>query len=191
MDHETLPVLRELLKPEYPQHLYALIDAAAHTHIHAHIEAWQPPAIALEAKGFGLPPEAAPWLVHLKAGNTFSDWFLQEGLLAGWGIVLHSEHKLLVLADQLNPWLAARHSETGQALLVRFYDPQITYAYLSLLNAGDQASLLNGISRLWRAIGGDGLLEQLDMGQDNIQRQRIDLNEALAIESTGESDATV
>lgn len=74
---------------------------------------------------------------------------------------------------------------------MRFYDPQITYAYLSLLNAGDQASLLNGISRLWRAIGEDGLLEQLDMGQDSIQRQRIDLNEALATESTGESDATV
>ena len=188
---QTLPTLKKLLKPEEPQYLYALVDAAAHTHIHAHIEAWQPPAIALDAKGFDLPPEAAPWLVHLKYDDTFSDWFLQEGLLAGWGIVLHSGHKLLVLADQLTPWLAAQHSETGQALLVRFYDPHITYAYLSLLNAGDQASLLNGISRLWRAIGADGLLEQLDIGQDSIERQRIDLNEALTTGSAGESGATV
>lgn len=101
----VLEKLWHILQPQDSQRLYALIDAAAHTHIHAHIEAWQPPAIALHPPGFDLPDEAAPWLVHLKPGNTFSDWFLQEGLLTGWGIVLHSEHKLLVLADQLNPWL--------------------------------------------------------------------------------------
>lgn len=187
----ALSKLWQTLQPQDPQYLYALIDAAAHTHIHAHIEAWQPPAIALKVEGFDLPPEAAPWLVHLKADNTFSDWFLQEGLLTGWGIVLHSEHKLLMLADQINPWLAAQHSETGQALLVRFYDPHITYAYLSLLETDNRTQLLNGISHLWRSIGEDNQLEQLTVEQDHIQRQHIDLNGISIIESAEDRDATI
>ena len=170
-----LPSLWHTLQPQGSQRLYALIDAAAHTHIHAHIEAWQPPSIALHPPGFDLPDEAAPWLVHLKPGNTFSEWYLQEGFLLGWGIVLHSTHKMLILAEQLIPWLVAQQTDTQQRLLIRFYDPVIIQAYLSLLSSVERAQILNGISGIWRPVNVAGIVEHLIPTETGLMRQTTDL----------------
>ena len=176
MKEAMLKKLWQTLAVKEPDQLYAVIDAAAHTHIHAHIDAWQPPALALQPEDYPLPEETCPWLVHLQTGNTFSDWYLQEGFFAGWGIVLHSTEKLLALVDQLTPWLLARHTEKQQVLLMRFYDPRVVYGYLSMLKPEDRQQWFTGISALWRPNGDENRLEQLLLNESGLRRQAFEIN---------------
>ncbi len=178
---EKIPLenLWQALMPDASEQLYAIVDTAAHTHIHSHIVAWQPPAIALQPEGHTLPEEAGPWLVALNKTNNFSDWFFQEGLFDNWGILLHSATPLLALADQLSPWLLAHHIDKQQHLLMRYYDPTRIYAYLSQLSAAEREQWFANISAILRHTNVDQNIERLSFQSGELIRKAvaIDLSE--------------
>ncbi len=175
MEETLLTRLWQSVAAPSGEQLYAIVDTAAHTHIHSHIQAWEPPAVALQPAEYNLPDDACPWLVTLKKGNTFSDWYLQEGFFTGWGVLLHSADPLLALAEELTPWLLAQNTDKQQLLLMRYYDPTLIYAYLSQLTPDERQQWFGNIRQVLRPTGVEYDIEGLSLDDSKLTRQEITL----------------
>ena len=78
----------------------------------------------------------APYLVHLKKNDSFTEWLLTQGWGNSWGIFLQAppQFKLNELQRHFRKFLTVYNDE-GKPLYFRFYDPRVFRVYLPTCNA--------------------------------------------------------
>lgn len=80
--------------------------------------------------------EVAPYLVHLRKDDPFTEWVLNSGWGKSWGIFVQSEASLNDLQRHFRSFLTV-YDEEGKPLYFRFYDPRVLRVYLPTCNAGE------------------------------------------------------
>lgn len=72
--------------------------------------------------------EAAPYVVALEPGGSFTPWLLQNGWGEHYGIFVLSKEPLGVVRLHLRRSLRV-YRESGEAVLFRYYDPRVFRAF--------------------------------------------------------------
>ena len=73
----------------------------------------------------------APYLVHLKRDDSFTDWLMNHGWGKSWGIFLQSFATLDELQRHFRKFLMV-YDEEGKPLYFRFYDPRVLSVFLPI-----------------------------------------------------------
>lgn len=129
-----MDALLATLFPEDGENTYAVIDGASCEELLDKIGEFSPEYFCLYA-GEIEPDvaEVAPYLVALKAGHPFTEWFLANGLGRHWGIFARSPADLRTLRRHFRGFLMVRDPE-GKQLYFRYYDPRVLRVYLPTCN---------------------------------------------------------
>lgn len=101
---------------------------------------------------------AAPYLVELAAGYSFTRPLLDMGWGNSWGVFLRIKDARN-LRHHLRGFLRVQ-DEAGRTLVFRYYDPRVLRVYLPTCQKGELATVFGPISSfLVESEGGEGLIE--------------------------------
>lgn len=84
----------------------------------------------------------APYLVHLKKDDPFTDWLINQGWGKSWGIFFQSLENIDNLQRHFRKFLMV-YDEDGKPLYFRFYDPRVFRVYLPTCNK-DELEIIYG-----------------------------------------------
>lgn len=90
----------------------------------------------------------APYLVHLKKNDSFTEWLLAQGWGNSWGIFLQAPapFKLNELQRHFRKFLMV-YDEDGKPLYFRFYDPRVLRVYLPTCNETELETIFGPVNR--------------------------------------------
>jgi hypothetical protein len=139
--------------------VWAILDAARDERIYPELRLSRLEFIALYA---GKLPEslrrAAPYLVELAPGYSFTKPLLEMGWGRSWGVFLRIEDARN-LRHHLRGFLRVQ-DESGRRLVFRFYDPRVLRVYLPTCLPQELATVFGPISRfLVEDDNGEALVE--------------------------------
>ncbi|MCK5230889.1 MAG: DUF4123 domain-containing protein [Desulfobulbaceae bacterium] len=146
------------LPPEdrLPVNTYAVLDTARDKVIYPKIINADVQSICLYhgAKAVEMAT-VAPYLVHLKKNDSFTEWLLTQGWGNSWGIFLQAPvpFKLNELQRHFRKFLMV-YDEDGKPLYFRFYDPRVFRVYLPTCNK-DELEIIYGPILRYHVEGGD------------------------------------
>ncbi|MCJ7602705.1 MAG: DUF4123 domain-containing protein [Desulfobulbaceae bacterium] len=86
----------------------------------------------------------APYLVHLKKDDPFTDWLISQGWGKSWGIFCQSSENLDTLQRHFRKFLMV-YDEDGKPLYFRFYDPRVFRVYLPTCNENELAIIFGPV----------------------------------------------
>lgn len=88
----------------------------------------------------------APYLMHLKRDDSFTDWLMNHGWGKSWGIFLQSYATLNELQRHFRKFLMV-YDEEGTPLYFRFYDPRVLRVYLPTCNETELETIFGPVNR--------------------------------------------
>lgn len=88
--------------------------------------------------------EVAPYLVSLKAEDTFTEWIINTGWGNSWGIFLESLADPDQLKRHFRRFLMV-YDEESEPLYFRFYDPRVFRVYLPTCNAKELETIFGPV----------------------------------------------
>lgn len=140
-------------------HLFNPVEGQAAPDIYAILDAARDEAIYKKIQEAGLKDgclyhgtkavelaEVAPYLMHLKLDDTFTEWLINKGWGSSWGIFLESSASTDQLKRHFRKFLTV-YDEDGNPLYFRFYDPRVLRVYLPTCNANELQTIFGPISR--------------------------------------------
>ena len=132
-----------------PVSTYAILDTARDKVIYPKIVNADVQSICLYhgAKAVELAT-VAPYLVHLKKKDSFTEWLLTQGWGKSWGIFLQAPapFKLNELQRHFRKFLMV-YDEEGKPLYFRFYDPRVFRIYLPTCNETELETIFGPVNR--------------------------------------------
>lgn len=90
----------------------------------------------------------APYLVHLKKENPFTDWLINQGWGKSWGIFFQSSEDIDKLQRHFRKFLMV-YNEDGKPLYFRFYDPRVFRVYLPTCNARELEIIYGPVKKFY------------------------------------------
>jgi hypothetical protein len=78
--------------------------------------------------------EVAPYLVVLEPRTQFAEWVIRSGWGQHWGVFVAASPDLAAMRHHFRRFLTV-HTEEGQPLYFRYYDPRVLRIYLPTCNA--------------------------------------------------------
>ncbi len=153
LELQQLEKIKEILfmtpDEQFPVSTYAILDTARDKVIYSKIMESDVQSICLYhgAKAEELAT-VAPYLVHLKKNDPFTDWLLNNGWGESWGIFLQApvSFKLNELQRHFRKFLMV-YDEDGKSLYFRFYDPRVFRIYLPTCHKDELEIIYGMISR--------------------------------------------
>ena len=130
-----------------PVNTYAILDTARDKVIYPKIMNADVQSICLYhgAKAVELAT-VAPYLVHLKKNDSFTEWLLTQGCGKSWGIFLQSSATLNELQRHFRKFLMV-YDEEGRPLYFRFYDPRVLRVYVPTCNESELKIIFGPVNR--------------------------------------------
>lgn len=138
-----------LIDAHKENHLYAVVDCARDDKIHHNLEANDADYYSLfygkEAEDL---EQAAPYLVRLKQGDAFTQWYVDNSFGNAMSILLSSSHTELELQEHLQSYskpLMEFETEDGikyQEVFLAFYDPRVFPNYLRSISVEHRIAFL-------------------------------------------------
>jgi hypothetical protein len=156
---------------------YCILDGAAIDDLPKKLYQMDPPHFSL-IRGELTPDmvHVAPYLVQLKFGNPFTNWILDESFGKNWGIFVQTIEPKLEMRRHFQALLTV-HSEDGQPLLFRFYDPRVFRKFFPTCDKGQIATFFGKVNKFFvEAEEGDVLLSYA-IENDELKQREIDLGE--------------
>lgn len=138
--------LHQTLFAEDDEDIYAVIDGAACEELLDKLDEFQPEHVCLYAGE--LEPdmqEVAPYLVMLKAGHPFTEWFLADCFGKHWGIFARSAAGLRTLRRHFRTFLLVKGPD-AQTLYFRYYDPRVLTIYLPTADDKEREQVFGPVS---------------------------------------------
>jgi Domain of unknown function (DUF4123) len=96
----------------------------------------------------GALAENAPYLVPLKAWDSYTNKLLDQGWGQSWGIWLASSAPVLDVRRHFRRFLMVA-DEQGQSLYFRYYDPRVFRVYLPTCNERELGFIFGPVERFW------------------------------------------
>ena len=142
---ETIPLTQEDIQAGTRQYLFpagedmntfAVLDGAAIPDLLDHLYADPRPDFLCLYRGELEPDiaEIAPYLVHLKPDEPFTDWILSEGWGKSRGIFALAQVDLSRMRRHFRTLLMVKEPD-GSQVYFRFYDPRVLPVFLPTCNA--------------------------------------------------------
>ncbi|MBI5055076.1 MAG: DUF4123 domain-containing protein [Nitrospirae bacterium] len=127
--------------------IYAILDAARDESIYKKIQeaGFKDGCLYHGTKAVELA-EVAPYLLHLKPDDTFTEWLMNNGWGNSWGIFLESSASPDQLKRHFRKFLTV-YDEDGNPLYFRFYDPRVFRVYLPTCNAKELETIFGPVIR--------------------------------------------
>ena len=152
---QQLEIIKQILFPpqedRHPVSTYAILDTARDKVIYPKIINADVRNICLYhgAKAVEMAT-VAPYLVHLKKNDSFTEWLLTQGWGNSWGIFLQAPapFKLNELQRHFRKFLMV-YDEEGKPLYFRFYDPRVFRVYLPTCNKDELEIIYGPIHRYY------------------------------------------
>ena len=94
-----------------------------------------------------MPPDlaaAAPWLVALEPGDTFTEWLLSSGWGKSWAVLFTAPASFKQVRSHLRTLFQVR-DERGRKLYFRWYDPRVLREYLPTCTPEELATVFGPI----------------------------------------------
>jgi hypothetical protein len=134
---------------------YAILDGAAIPDLLMKLFELRPPHVCLYRGELEADlAEVAPYLVNLIPGTKFTSWLLSNCWGRHWGIFVHSPFPNVELRKHFRKFLTV-HSEEGNPMLFRYYDPRVLPKFLPTCHE-DELELLFGKVKSYFAESDDG-----------------------------------
>ncbi len=86
----------------------------------------------------------APYLVYLPPDIQFTEWVLEEGFGAHWGIFAHSRASMIEMRKHFRSLLNV-YDENANSLTFRFYDPRVISKFLPTCTAEELATFFGKV----------------------------------------------
>ncbi|PYS36859.1 MAG: hypothetical protein DMG14_23230 [Acidobacteria bacterium] len=116
----------------------------------------------------------SPYLVHLGANNSLTNWLVTEGWGKAWGIFLTAPANIDQLRRHFRHFLLVRDPD-GNELYFRFYDPRVLRVYLPTCTAPEMKHFLGPTTRyLMESEDGEALLDFTRMGLRRMSLSALD-----------------
>lgn len=159
---KKIELLFQVVKGSLPLQTYAILDAARDKVIYKKIlnGGILEKCLFHGAKAAELAP-VAPYLVHLKQNDLFTEWLLTQGWGNSWGVFLQAPEtlKLNELQRHFRKFLMV-YNEDGKPLYFRFYDPRVLRVYLPTCNAKDLEIIFGPVKRFYAEGEEENLLRE-------------------------------
>jgi hypothetical protein len=135
---------------------FSILDAAREEIIFSKLTTMEPENVCLYRGEKALDlAEVAPYLVHLKPNDPFTNWVLSSGWGKSWGIFFESDASLKQLKRHFRQFIIV-YDETGTPLYFRYYDPRVFRVYLPTCNDEELDLIFGPVIRFFSE-GEDGL----------------------------------
>jgi hypothetical protein len=145
--------------------LFCILDGASVPQLPMHLYKMQAANECL-FKG-DLEPDmlyVAPFVVHLPAGDTFTDWVFGEGFGKHWGIFMHSRRSMNEMRRHFRS-LVNVYDEDARSLIFRFYDPRVLNKFLPTCDADQLKSFFGDVDAFYAEDGSKLIRFRLDKGR--------------------------
>ena len=144
---KIMQLLFQPIENQAPIGSYSILDAARADVIYPKLSGSDVRKICLfhGAKAVELAT-VAPYLVHLKRDDSFTDWLMNHGWGKSWGIFLQSSATLDELQRHFRKFLMV-YDEEGKPLYFRFYDPRVLRVYLPTCNETELETIFGPVNR--------------------------------------------
>ena len=110
--------------------VFAILDGARDDRIYGAVDGSRRPRRCLYAGDLPWQLQlTAPYLVELERDHAFTNYLLDTGWGASWGVFLRAETGIEQLRKHLRGFLRVR-DEAGRRLIFRYYDPRVLRVYL-------------------------------------------------------------
>jgi hypothetical protein len=140
--------LRRAVDGQPAHRLYAILDGARDRRIFDML--WYRPDVEQRCLYRGeLSADlatAAPYLVHLDPDGTFLRWLIETGWGDSWGIFVVAASAIDELRRHFRKFLMV-HTEAGQPLYFRFYDPRVLRVYLPTCTPDELRTVFGPVAR--------------------------------------------
>ena len=122
-----------------PPALYAILDLAADSALHAHVQRLEPQSCAclFEGKLDPAVKAASPHVVELTPDDPLSRLWRGKGWGQSWGLLLSSTASLPVVRRRLRHFTLARLPDGVGPVLFRFWDPRVFRTWMPLVEPQD------------------------------------------------------
>jgi hypothetical protein len=127
---KILGYLFRSVEGEAPRETYAILDAARDDRIYQRIAPFDTEELCLYRGDKAVELAAvAPYLIHLRREDPFTEWLLESGWGKSWGIFFQSSAPFQELHRHFRKFLMV-HDEKGTPLYFRYYDPRVLRVFL-------------------------------------------------------------
>lgn len=116
----------------------------------------------------------APYLVHLKRDDSFTDWLMNHGWGKSWGIFLQSFATLDELQRHFRKFLMV-YDEEGAPLYFRFYDPRVLRVYLPTCNAAEIKTVFGPVESFVVEEEDPSVLLHFSRAGEELQKEKVSL----------------
>lgn len=125
--------------------VYAVVDGASSPDLQQALYTHQPEYECLY-RGELEPDiaEVAPYLVRLEPEAAFTQWVIERGWGAHWGVFAVTDVPLDAMRRHFRKFLVV-HDAAGRPLLFRYYDPRVLRVYLPTCTAEELATVFGPV----------------------------------------------
>lgn len=129
--------------------LYAILDAARDTRIHARLIESGLEALSLFRGDKAVElADVAPYLVSLYREDILIDWLLTYGWGNSWGIIVESAAGLKELGRHFQSFVMVYDSK-GIPLYFRYYDPRVFRIYMPTCNESELKTVFGPVNSFY------------------------------------------
>ncbi len=176
--------LLSLIEAHKDNYLYAIVDAARDDKIHHMLQAYESDCYSLffgdEAKNL---EQVAPYLIKLKKGDLFTDWYIKNVYGNAASIIITSANSELELQAHLQNYvkpLMEFETEEGikfQEVFLAYYDPRVFPNYLRSISLEHRVAFLQPFKAIFYEGNNKTALNQLILNSsyDDVESTTYDL----------------
>ena len=184
--------LLSLIKAHKNNHCYTLVDSAKDNKIHHMLQSYETDCYSLF---YGNEAEeleaAAPYLIKLKDGDLFTEWYIQNVYGNEASILITSANSELELQAHLQNYvkpLMEFETEEGikfQEVFLAFYDPRVFPNYLRSISLEHRVAFLQPFLAIFYEGSEANILNQLilNSSRDDVAPTTYDLSKVLTFET--------